>query len=117
MKHLIRDTLVATNSGPNSQRGIRGRREPRLSAGQQLRPRLCQLLYCAVLYVSLYAVVGNSANIGLFLSAQEPKPRPCSTVPFRRDNDFVYRDTLAEIHARCAQPAARVALVGLGGVG
>lgn len=50
-------------------------------------------------------------------SAQESKPRPCSTVPFRRDNDFVYRDTLDEIHARCAQPAARVALVGLGGVG
>lgn len=51
------------------------------------------------------------------LSAQESKPRPCATVLFRLDNDFVYRDTLAEIHARCAQPAARVALVGLGGVG
>ncbi|CAL8585144.1 hypothetical protein XPA_010724 [Xanthoria parietina] len=56
-------------------------------------------------------------NYHIAQSAQEPKPRPCSTVPFRRDNDFVYRDTLAEIHARCAQPAARVALVGLGGVG
>ncbi|KAI4086953.1 MAG: hypothetical protein L6R37_008370, partial [Teloschistes peruensis] len=48
---------------------------------------------------------------------QEFKPRPCSTVPFRRDDDFVYRNTLDEIHARCTQPAARVALVGLGGVG
>ena len=70
-----------------------------------------------VWYVRLYAAIGYSANNSLFLSAQEPKPRPCSPVPFRRDNDFVYRDTLAEIYTRCAQPTARVVLVGLGGVG
>ncbi|KAL9591261.1 MAG: hypothetical protein Q9179_007901 [Wetmoreana sp. 5 TL-2023] len=66
--------------------------------------------------------LGNNAgqvhvNYHIAQSAQEPRPRPCSTVPFRRDHDFVYRNTLAEIHVRCAQPAARVALVGLGGVG
>ena len=44
-------------------------------------------------------------------------PTPVSTVPFRRDGDFVYRDILSEIHRRCSQPASRVALVGLGGVG
>src|SRR5947207_6859804 len=44
-------------------------------------------------------------------------PTPTSTVPFRRDRDFVYRDILSEIHCRCSQPASRVALVGLGGVG
>ncbi|KAF2500541.1 TPR-like protein [Lophium mytilinum] len=42
---------------------------------------------------------------------------PSSTVPFRRDRDFVDRDILSEIHQKCSQPASRVALVGLGGVG
>ena len=61
-------------------------------------------------------MIVNSDNNDLSLSAQESKSRFCIIVPFRRDNDFVYRNTLAEIHARCAQSAARVALVGLGGV-
>lgn len=59
----------------------------------------------------------TSVNFGLSRSAQEARPRPYSTVPFRRDKNFVYRDTLDEIYTRCTQPAARVALVGLGGVG
>jgi hypothetical protein len=46
-----------------------------------------------------------------------PRPIPSSTVPFRRDPDFVDRDILPEIHQRCSKPASRVALVGLGGVG
>ena len=44
-------------------------------------------------------------------------PIPSSTVPFRRDRDFVYREILSEMQSRCSQPASRVALVGLGGVG
>lgn len=44
--------------------------------------------------------------------------RPRSTVPFRRDTDFVGGgDILAQLHEKCSQPAARTALVGLGGVG
>ena len=49
---------------------------------------------------------------------------PSSTVPFRRDVDFIDRrtshdvDTLLEqVQQRCAAPAARVALVGIGGAG
>lgn len=42
---------------------------------------------------------------------------PSSTVPFRRDPDFVDRDILTEIEEKCLQPASRAALVGLGGVG
>jgi hypothetical protein len=45
------------------------------------------------------------------------KPAPSSTVPFRRDDDFVARNSLKDIHNICAQPAGRAALVGLGGVG
>ncbi|OCK81827.1 TPR-like protein [Lepidopterella palustris CBS 459.81] len=45
------------------------------------------------------------------------RPTPSSTVPFRRDRDFVDCDILSEIRQRCSQPASRVALVGLGGVG
>ncbi|KAL9611366.1 MAG: hypothetical protein Q9167_003985 [Letrouitia subvulpina] len=56
-------------------------------------------------------------NYNIAQPAQGLRPRPCSTVPFWRDKDFIYRDMLVEIHVRCTQPAARVALVGLGGVG
>ncbi|OCK73128.1 hypothetical protein K432DRAFT_387549, partial [Lepidopterella palustris CBS 459.81] len=45
------------------------------------------------------------------------RPTPSSTVPFRRDPHFVYREILAEIDCKNQQPAFRVALVGLGGVG
>jgi hypothetical protein len=51
-------------------------------------------------------------------------PSPSSTVPFRRDADFVDRRTypdgktlLEQIQQQCAAPAARVALVGIGGAG
>ncbi|RYP51053.1 hypothetical protein DL768_003553 [Monosporascus sp. mg162] len=46
-----------------------------------------------------------------------PRPTPSSTVPFRRDPHFMDRDVLAEIECKSKQPASRVALVGLGGVG
>lgn len=45
------------------------------------------------------------------------KPLPSSTVPFRRDDDFISRDSLEKIHQICDRPASRAALVGLGGVG
>ncbi|KAF2176856.1 hypothetical protein K469DRAFT_755412 [Zopfia rhizophila CBS 207.26] len=45
------------------------------------------------------------------------RPTPSSTVPFRRDPDFVHREILSEVQCRCLQPASRVALVGLGRVG
>jgi hypothetical protein len=51
------------------------------------------------------------------LPGNRPKPAPSSTVPFRRDDDFVARDSLDNIQHICAQPAGRAALIGLGGVG
>ncbi|KAK4660766.1 hypothetical protein QC762_0022340 [Podospora pseudocomata] len=48
----------------------------------------------------------------------ETPPKPFTTIPFSRDRDFVNRgDILEQIDRRCSEPAARVALVGLGGVG
>jgi hypothetical protein len=48
----------------------------------------------------------------------ETVPTPTSTMPFRRNPDFVDRGSiLSQIHERCSVPAARIALVGLGGVG
>lgn len=45
-------------------------------------------------------------------------PTPTSTVPFRRDLDFIERgDLLNQIDKICSTPAARAALVGLGGIG
>ncbi|KAJ5065692.1 hypothetical protein J3E74DRAFT_414642 [Bipolaris maydis] len=48
----------------------------------------------------------------------ETPPEPSINVPFPRDPDFVDHGTLLDqISKRCAAPASRVALVGLGGVG
>jgi hypothetical protein len=47
-----------------------------------------------------------------------PKVVPCSTVPFRRDSDFVDRECLVkQVTNSLSVPASRVSLVGLGGVG
>ncbi|KAK7423730.1 hypothetical protein QQX98_000920 [Neonectria punicea] len=48
----------------------------------------------------------------------EPPPVPFAAIPFRRDPDFVNRgDILDQIDRVCSEPAGRVALVGLGGIG
>ncbi|KAF2467718.1 uncharacterized protein BDR25DRAFT_233833, partial [Lindgomyces ingoldianus] len=48
----------------------------------------------------------------------ETPPAPSCAIPFRRDTDFVDRGTLLDqIREKCAAPASRIALVGLGGVG
>ncbi|RKK57679.1 hypothetical protein BFJ69_g17448 [Fusarium oxysporum] len=48
----------------------------------------------------------------------EPTPPPFASIPFRRDPTFVDRgDILDQIGRQCSEPASRVAIVGLGGVG
>ncbi|KAK4237153.1 kinesin light chain [Achaetomium macrosporum] len=48
----------------------------------------------------------------------ETPPAPFATIPFSPDPDFVSRgDILDRMDKRCSEPAARVALVGLSGVG
>ncbi|KAJ5536023.1 hypothetical protein N7513_009209 [Penicillium frequentans] len=60
----------------------------------------------------------NNGSIHLPPERLETPPAPLSTVPFRRDPDFVSRDTLLdEIHRKISAPSSRVALVGIGGVG
>jgi hypothetical protein len=66
--------------------------------------------------------VSNASITANFYSQQperpETPPSPLSTVPFRRDPDFVEHGTLLDlIHEKCLAPASRIALVGLGGVG
>jgi len=54
----------------------------------------------------------------LYAEGPETPAQPSCFVPFRRDADFIGRGTLLDqIRERCAAPASRVALVGLGGVG
>ena len=66
-----------------------------------------------------YAVLNLTLSTGpvTVLHDCHPKASPSSTVPFRRDKDFVKRRSLDRIHQICAEPASRAALVGLGGVG
>ncbi|EAQ88760.1 hypothetical protein CHGG_05379 [Chaetomium globosum CBS 148.51] len=62
----------------------------------------------------------GSINTEFHLSPERPEtpPQPFATIPFSRDPDFVDRgDILDQIDKRCSEPAGRVALVGLGGVG
>ncbi|WPH01833.1 Hypothetical protein R9X50_00468700 [Acrodontium crateriforme] len=47
----------------------------------------------------------------------EPPPSPTLNVPFRRDTDFIDRPELHLLQGKLCRPAARVALLGLGGVG
>ncbi|MCJ1471355.1 hypothetical protein MMC07_010003, partial [Pseudocyphellaria aurata] len=59
-----------------------------------------------------------NAPINYYSPRTGEPPKPSSTVPFRRDPDFVEcGDILAQIDTRLSLPASRVALVGLGGVG
>ncbi|KAL7762869.1 hypothetical protein ACKLNR_006227 [Fusarium oxysporum f. sp. zingiberi] len=48
----------------------------------------------------------------------EPTPPPFTSIPFRRDPTFVDRgEILDQIGCQCSEPASRVAIAGLGGVG
>jgi hypothetical protein len=60
----------------------------------------------------------NQVLITLTADLADVPPSPLSTVPFPRDPDYVRRSLLIEqIHTKLSVPGARVALVGLGGVG
>ncbi|OOQ85866.1 TPR domain protein [Penicillium brasilianum] len=60
----------------------------------------------------------NNGSIHLPPVRPETPPAPLSNVPFRRDPDFVSRDTLLdEIHEKISVTGSRIALVGIGGVG
>ncbi|KAM0703892.1 hypothetical protein Q7P35_008898 [Cladosporium inversicolor] len=62
----------------------------------------------------------NADTINYHVAAQErtrTPPPPSSTVPFRRDPDFVGRPQLAELEEKLSIWNKSVALVGLGGVG
>ncbi|KAH6869395.1 hypothetical protein B0T10DRAFT_568921 [Thelonectria olida] len=65
------------------------------------------------------SVSGGTVNIQLPSERPDTPPNPSTTIiPFCRDPNFVPRgDVLERIHQLCSEPAGRVALVGLGGVG
>ena len=64
--------------------------------------------------------ISATSNQAMLTSPEQPEttPQPFAVIPFCRDPDFVNRgDILDRIDRRCSEPAGRVALVGLGGVG
>lgn len=63
-------------------------------------------------------VSGNAYFTQAAPKRPETPPRPFASIPFSRDRDFVDRgDILSQLYQRCSEPAGRVALCGLGGVG
>ena len=65
-------------------------------------------------------ILGTSSQLTLLHCTERTKRKrePFSTVPFSRDPDFVDRPNIsAWIYEKCAGPATRAALVGLGGAG
>ncbi|CAI7635713.1 unnamed protein product [Penicillium palitans] len=65
-------------------------------------------------------IVNGSVNTQLYLPKRQdsPPPSPLSTVPFKRDPDFVSRDAIIhQLDKRNSLPGSRTVLVGLGGVG
>jgi hypothetical protein len=59
-------------------------------------------------------ISNNPAHVTQSDTAGKP---PSSTVPFRRDPDFISRDVFLDLFRKCAEAGSRTALVGLGGVG
>ncbi|KAF2804921.1 TPR-like protein [Mytilinidion resinicola] len=59
----------------------------------------------------LLRVISNLPSSGTFDDGE------FSWLPFRRDIDFISRNSLDRVRQICTRPAARAALVGLGGVG
>ncbi|KAL8310426.1 hypothetical protein RB597_010317 [Gaeumannomyces tritici] len=62
----------------------------------------------------------GTMNTKIHLPPERPEtpPQPFATIPFARDPDFIDRgDILDQLRQRCSEPAGRVALVGLGGIG
>ncbi|KAL8325294.1 hypothetical protein RB597_008519 [Gaeumannomyces tritici] len=68
---------------------------------------------------SYFNVVDIKSNTGSITIAQPETPsQPFASIPFSRDADFVDRgDILAQLRQRCSEPASRMALIGLGGIG
>jgi hypothetical protein len=84
--------------------------------------------YClmGIFNVFLPLIYGEGENAFLRLKDEidrslktkpQPLPPPSAIIPFRRDRDFVERDILGGVWQRAFEPAARIGLVGLGGVG
>lgn len=66
----------------------------------------------------LKCVISIFADRRSWKERPETPPKPLSTVPFRRDPDFVGRGNLLDrILEKGSASASRIALVGLGGVG
>jgi hypothetical protein len=75
---------------------------------------LSKVCYCLSVGISASPTKVDLAPVKRF----ESPPLPLCGVPFRRDDDFVDRGKLLyQIEGKYAQAAARVALVGIGGVG
>lgn len=91
------------------------------SSDRKQRYKTCNKLLC-LLTVSngcskRYLTAKVELTTSRLIGQTQPFLRPSIVIPFRRDRDFVERNVLDEIFHRICEPAARVGLVGLGGVG
>ncbi|KAJ9130676.1 Kinesin light chain [Pleurostoma richardsiae] len=96
-------------------------------AEREVDPRSFQMLTAGPSFGTIHGhnviagqqTFGGTAINNIYLPGRsETPPRPFASIPFRQDPGFVNRgDILQQLKQRCAEPAGRVALAGLGGVG
>lgn len=77
------------------------------------------LLLCLIFRTCTASMVQAETTLAASHPVEWPKIplNPTIIIPFSRDEDFVERSVLDQIHQRCATPGSRTALVGLGGIG
>lgn len=66
---------------------------------------------------TVLALASSTALTAALQERANTPPPPSSTVPFRRDLDFVDRSELNDLEEKLSAGYAKVALVGLGGIG
>jgi hypothetical protein len=108
---LLDDIIVKSLPSPSDSRIKRGGKAIR---SLQYDARVEKITLVIRGYVQTLTFHAATAPKG---APDKRHPTPSSTVPFRRDPNFVDRPIFAAIKHKSQRPGSRLALVGLGGVG
>lgn len=108
---LLDEIIVKALPGPSDSRIRRGGK-----AIQSLRYDSRVEKITSVIRGYIQTLTFHAATVSRDTSPKRPLA-PSSTVPFRRDPNFVDRHIFPELNGKSQRPGSRVATIGLGGVG